>query len=42
MKKKQIPRIIIENRVVLHLYVSGMSLKSMEAIENIKGYVMNI
>jgi len=27
---------IIENKLVLQLYVSGMSTKSMEAIENIK------
>ncbi len=26
----------LEQKVVLHLYVSGMSLKSMEAIENVK------
>jgi circadian clock protein KaiB len=36
MKKRNGPRVIVENRLVLHLYVSGMSLKSMEAIENIK------
>ena len=36
MKKKDRPKIIIEDKVVLHLYVSGMSAKSMEAIENIK------
>ena len=35
MKKKERPKIIIEDKVVLHLYVSGMSAKSMEAIENI-------
>ena len=36
MKKKDTPKIIIESKVVLQLYVSGMSIKSMEAIENIK------
>jgi len=36
MNKRDMSGIIIEERVVLHLYVSGMSLKSMEAIENIK------
>jgi len=28
--------IVVEGKLVLQLYVSGMSLKSMEAIENIK------
>ncbi len=32
--KKQ--RLFIEDKIVLQLYVSGMSAKSMEAIENIK------
>ena len=36
MKKKSNTNIIIENKLVLQLYVSGMSPKSMEAIENIK------
>ena len=36
MKKKPIPKIIVENKLVLQLYVSGMSPKSMEAVENIK------
>lgn len=35
MNKKVIPKIITEGRMVLQLYVSGMSPKSMEAIENI-------
>lgn len=36
MSDKEKPTFIVENKVVLQLYVSGMSLKSMEAIENIK------
>lgn len=36
MSEKEKPMFIVENKVVLQLYVSGMSLKSMEAIENIK------
>ncbi len=36
MKKKIPENIIVENKLVLQLYVSGMSPKSMEAIENIK------
>jgi len=36
MKKKPSPKFITENKLVLQLYVSGMSPKSMEAIENIK------
>lgn len=36
MANKEKPKLIVEGKVVLHLYVSGMSLKSMEAIENIK------
>lgn len=36
MKKKSVPKLITENKLVLQLYVSGMSQKSMEAIENIK------
>jgi circadian clock protein KaiB len=36
MNKKAKPQFITENRLVLQLYVSGMSSKSMEAIENIK------
>src|SRR5204863_4903618 len=35
-KKGTSPDIIIEGKLVLQLYVSGMSPKSMEAIENIK------
>jgi circadian clock protein KaiB len=30
------PNLIVEDKLVLQLYVSGMSRKSMEAIENIK------
>ncbi|HEY2726025.1 MAG TPA: circadian clock KaiB family protein [Parafilimonas sp.] len=36
MKKKENPKLIFENKLVLQLYVSGMSPKSMKAIENIK------
>ena len=36
MRKKTIPKIISEDKISLQLYVSGMSPKSMEAIENIK------
>ena len=36
MKKKETTAIISESKLVLQLYVSGMSPKSMEAIENIK------
>ena len=35
MKKKDIPLVISDNKLVLQLYVSGMSPRSMEAIENI-------
>jgi circadian clock protein KaiB len=34
--KSEAPKYVIENKLVLHLYVAGMSPKSMEAIENIK------
>lgn len=36
MKEKVPDKIIIEGTLVLKLYVSGMSHKSMEAIENIR------
>jgi len=36
MKKKETTAIISESKLILQLYVSGMSPKSMEAIENIK------
>jgi len=36
MKKKTSANLIFEDKLVLQLYVSGMSPKSMEAIENIK------
>jgi len=36
MKNKSNPKLIVEDKLLLQLYVSGMSLKSMEAIENIK------
>jgi circadian clock protein KaiB len=35
-KKVPIPDVIIEEKLVLQLYVSGMSPKSFEAIQNIK------
>ena len=36
MKKNNIPILIADDKLVLQLYVSGMSPKSMEAIGNIK------
>ena len=36
MKSKSIPKLLVEDKLILQLYVSGMSPKSMEAIENIK------
>jgi circadian clock protein KaiB len=36
MKNKSTPKLLVEDKLVLQLYVSGMSPKSMEAIENIK------
>ncbi len=33
--KKNLPLVISDNKLVLQLYVSGMSPRSMEAIENI-------
>ena len=36
MKKKNTPIVIADGILILQLYVSGMSPKSMEAIENIK------
>jgi|SRR5688572_4265239 len=38
MKKKAQPDVITDNKLVLQLYVSGMSPKSLEAIENIKRF----
>jgi len=35
-KKKTAKKVITHDKVVLQLYVSGMSQKSMEAVENIK------
>jgi circadian clock protein KaiB len=35
MKKKSKPLVISDNTLILQLYVSGMSPRSMEAIENI-------
>ena len=35
MKKKNLPLVVSDNKLVLQLYVSGMSPRSMEAIENI-------
>jgi len=36
MRDKDRLKFIVEDKIILQLYVSGMSLKSMEAIENIK------
>jgi circadian clock protein KaiB len=36
LKKKQKAKIFVEGKLKLQLYVSGMSQRSMEAIENIK------
>ena len=36
MKEKKDSLVIVDDKLVLQLYVSGMSPKSMEAIENIK------
>ena len=36
MKKKEPVKVIADDKLVLQLYVAGMSGKSMEAIENIK------
>lgn len=36
MKEKVKDKVIIEGKLILKLYVSGMSSKSMEAIENLK------
>ena len=38
MKKKAPPAIIADDKLVLQLFVSGMSPKSLEAIENIKHF----
>lgn len=35
-KEESIPKLILEEKLILQLYVSGMSPKSMRAIENIK------
>ena len=36
MKKDEVKKFVVEGKLVLQLYVSGMSRKSMDAIENIK------
>jgi circadian clock protein KaiB len=36
MKEKAFTKLIVKDKMILQLYVSGMSPKSMEAIENIK------
>ena len=36
MKKKQVSKLLASEKLVLQLFVSGMSPKSMEAIENIR------
>lgn len=35
-RKRDVPRIIESEKLVLQLYVAGMSARSMEAIENIR------
>jgi circadian clock protein KaiB len=35
MSKKEFPKTVTDGKIVLRLFVSGMSPKSMEAIENI-------
>ena len=35
MKKKNVPLVVSDKKLILQLYVSGMSPRSMEAIENI-------
>jgi circadian clock protein KaiB len=36
MKKKPVKKVIVREKIILQLYVSGMSAKSMTAIENIQ------
>jgi circadian clock protein KaiB len=36
MKQEKHPLVIVDDKLILQLYVSGMSPKSMEAIKNIK------
>ncbi len=36
MKSTPTPKLVVDGKFVLQLFVSGMSVKSMEAIENIK------
>lgn len=36
MKHKSTSKLLVQDKLILQLYVSGMSQKSMEAIENIK------
>ncbi len=36
MEEGSKPKLVTEEKLVLQLYISGMSLKSIEAIENIK------
>jgi circadian clock protein KaiB len=36
MKRKTPPDVIVEGKLILQLYISGMSPKSLEAIKNIK------
>lgn len=36
MRKKSVGKVLLQEKIVMQLYVSGMSAKSMEAIENIK------
>ncbi len=36
MKEKVIEKVLLESKLILKLYVSGMTSKSMEAIKNLK------
>jgi circadian clock protein KaiB len=36
MRKKPVQKVIMQEKIILQLYVSGMSAKSMTAIENIQ------
>jgi circadian clock protein KaiB len=36
MRKKPVQKVIVQEKIILQLYVSGMSAKSMTAIENIQ------
>lgn len=36
MRKKPVQKVIVQEKIILQLYVSGMSAKSMTAIQNIR------